>query len=36
MYHYAWYLSCPQCKTMYLVDEAKQPIGDKESGEGLF
>jgi ribonuclease HI len=23
-YYYAWYLSCPGCNTMYMVDEAKR------------
>ncbi len=25
-YYYAWYLSCPGCNTMYLVDEAKRSL----------
>ena len=25
-YYYEWYLSCPGCNTMYLVDEAKRSI----------
>lgn len=25
-YYYAWYLSCPGCNTMYLVDEAKRNL----------
>jgi ribonuclease HI len=26
-YHFAWYLFCPHCKAMYMVEEAKQQIG---------
>lgn len=25
-YYYAWYLSCPGCNTMYLVDDAKRNL----------
>ncbi len=25
-YYYAWYLICPNCKTMYLVDEARRAV----------
>lgn len=25
-YYYAWYLSCPGCNTLYLVDEAKRNL----------
>ena len=25
-YYYAWYLSCPGCNTMYMVDEAKRML----------
>lgn len=27
-YYYAWYLFCPTCKSMYLVEEAKCPVPD--------
>ena len=26
-HYYAWYLICPNCKTIYLVDEAKREMG---------
>ena len=35
-YCYAWYLYCPGCKAMYLVEEAKQPLGGNEPTQGLF
>jgi ribonuclease HI len=31
-YYYEFYLYCPGCKTMYLVDEAKKDLGDKATG----
>jgi ribonuclease HI len=33
-YYYEFYLYCPGCKTMYLVDEAKRELGTQT--EGLF
>ena len=33
-YYYAWYLYCPGCKAMYMVDEAKRQVA--EEGERLF
>lgn len=33
-YYYSWYLYCPGCANMYMVDEAKVLIG--ESGQQLF
>lgn len=30
-YYFAWYLYCPGCKAMYMVEEAKQHVG---GGEG--
>jgi ribonuclease HI len=33
-YYYAWYLHCPSCKCMYMVDEAKRDV--TETGERLF
>jgi len=34
-YYYEWYLYCPNCRTMYMVDEAKREVrGD--SGPDLF
>jgi ribonuclease HI len=38
-YYYAWTLFCENCKTMYLVEEAKRFVDKgqiKESGGGLF
>jgi ribonuclease HI len=29
-YYFAWYLFCPNCKAMYLVEEAKQGVGGNE------
>ncbi|HVA45632.1 MAG TPA: ribonuclease HI [Pirellulales bacterium] len=31
-YRFSWYLFCPKCKAMYMVEEAKQPIGGDEAG----
>lgn len=33
-YYYSWYLFCPGCKAMYMVEEAKRDVG--ESGGRLF
>jgi len=33
-YYYAWYLHCPGCKCMYMLDEAKRKV--TETGERLF
>ncbi len=30
MYYYSWYLHCSSCGTMYMVEEAKRPIGDDD------
>jgi hypothetical protein len=30
-YRFAWYLFCPNCKAMYMVEEAKQQIGGESS-----
>jgi ribonuclease HI len=31
-YYYEFYLYCPGCKTMYLVDEAKRELGNQMGG----
>lgn len=28
-YYYAWYLYCPGCKSMYMVEDAKREVSDK-------
>ncbi len=33
-YYYAWYLYCPKCRTMYMVDEAKREV--TQDGKRLF
>jgi ribonuclease HI len=33
-YYYEYYLFCPKCKTMYMVEEAKRSVG--KQGENLF
>jgi len=33
-YYYSWYLFCPGCKAMYMVEDAKREVG--ESGSRLF
>lgn len=33
-YYFPWYLYCPGCKNMYMVEEAKVQVG--ESGQRLF
>lgn len=33
-YYFAWYLYCPGCKSMYMVEEAKVQVG--EGGQRLF
>ncbi len=33
-YYYAWYLYCPQCKAMYMVEEAKREV--TRDGKRLF
>ncbi|MBB03186.1 MAG: ribonuclease HI [Planctomyces sp.] len=33
-YYYSWYLFCPGCKAMYMVEDAKREV--EESGSRLF
>lgn len=36
-YYFEWYLYCPGCKTMYMVEEAKRRINqDGDEGPNLF
>ncbi len=35
-YYYEFYLYCPGCKTMYLVDEAKRELDNNNQMRGLF
>jgi ribonuclease HI len=30
-YYFEYYLFCPGCKTMYMVEEAKKEIGNQEN-----
>ena len=32
-YYYAWYLYCPACKSMYMVEDARREVSD-EGGRG--
>lgn len=34
-YWFAWWFACPQCKTLYMVEEAKRNIRDAELQEKL-
>lgn len=31
-YYFAWYLYCPSCKAMYMVEEAKRDVSQDEGG----
>jgi len=33
-YYFTWYLYCPGCKAMYMLEEAKQQVGSNEGRPG--